>query len=105
MLDWWKIRHRTSDRHFRPNLNRGLCGCLELQSFVQSSATQMSLPSLGTPALVMTDEQREPSIRPRAQSRNWLRFTSLPLLVKRAVDLAAASVGLILLPPVILLVA
>ncbi len=53
----------------------------------------------------MTDEQREHSIRPRVQSRNWLRFTSLPLLVKRAVDLAAASVGLILLPPVILLIA
>jgi len=76
-----------------------------MSALVPSSASQLSSPSLENSALVMTDEPLENSIDPRSQSRDWVRYTSLPLLVKRAVDLVGALAGLILLTPVILFIA
>ncbi len=76
-----------------------------MSAFVPSSASPLSSASLENSALVMTEEPLENSIAPRLQSREWVRHASLPLLVKRCVDLAGASVGLILLTPVILLIA
>ena len=64
----------------------------------------MNSPSLEESSLVKTDEKLEDLIPPRLQSRDWVGPASLALLVKRAVDLTGASVGLILLTPVILII-
>jgi lipopolysaccharide/colanic/teichoic acid biosynthesis glycosyltransferase len=72
---------------------------------VPTSGSQLSSSSFENSAPVNTDEQLEDSIAPRLQSRDWVRYANLPLLVKRAVDLAGASAGLILLTPVLLLIA
>jgi lipopolysaccharide/colanic/teichoic acid biosynthesis glycosyltransferase len=75
-----------------------------MSALVPSSASQVSSPSVeNVPG--KTDEQVEDSIVPRLQGRDRLGYVSLPLLVKRAADLAGALVGLILLAPVLLLIA
>jgi lipopolysaccharide/colanic/teichoic acid biosynthesis glycosyltransferase len=76
-----------------------------MSAFVPSSASQLSTASLETSTSGKTDEQLEVLIPNPAQSRDWVRHASLPLLVKRAVDLAGALVGLIMLTPVILIIA
>jgi lipopolysaccharide/colanic/teichoic acid biosynthesis glycosyltransferase len=76
-----------------------------MSGLVPSSASQLSSPTLENSALVESDEQIEVSIAAQLQSRHRVRYASLPLLVKRAVDLAGALVGLILLTPVMLLIA
>jgi lipopolysaccharide/colanic/teichoic acid biosynthesis glycosyltransferase len=75
-----------------------------MSALVPSSASQVSSPSVeNVPG--KTDEQVEDSIAPRLQGRDRLGYVSLPLLTKRAADLAGALVGLILLAPVLLLIA
>ncbi len=75
-----------------------------MSALVPSSASQVSSPSVeNVPG--KTDEQVEDSIVPRLQGRDRLGYVSLPLLVKRAADLAGAFVGLILLAPILLLIA
>src|SRR5271165_5516329 len=55
--------------------------------------------------LVQDDGQLHASVPSQLQSREWLTGASLPLVAKRAVDLAGAFVGLTLLTPIILLIA
>ncbi len=76
-----------------------------MSALVSSSASQMNSPSLEESSLVKTDEKLEDLIPPRLQSRDWVGPASLALLVKRAVDLTGASLGLIMLTPVILVIA
>jgi lipopolysaccharide/colanic/teichoic acid biosynthesis glycosyltransferase len=70
-----------------------------------SSASHLSSPALEISALLKADEQIEDSIAPQLQGRDWGRYASLPLLVKRGVDLVGASMGLICLTPIMLIVA
>jgi lipopolysaccharide/colanic/teichoic acid biosynthesis glycosyltransferase len=76
-----------------------------MSAFVSSSASQLTSPSSENSAEGKIDAQLEGSIPAQLQSRDLVRYDSLPLLFKRAIDLAGASVGLILLTPVILLIA
>jgi lipopolysaccharide/colanic/teichoic acid biosynthesis glycosyltransferase len=76
-----------------------------MSALVSSSAPQMNSPSLENFTPGKTDEQVEDLIPSRSLGRDWAQTASLPLLVKRAVDLAGASVGLIMLTPVILVIA
>ena len=76
-----------------------------MSAVLPSSASQLSSPSLETAPIIKPEEQFEGSIAPLLQSGDWVRYASPPLLVKRGVDLAGASVGLILLTPVLLLIA
>ena len=76
-----------------------------MSALIPTSTSQLSSPSLDNAAAVNTDEPFEHTLALGLQSRDWARSASLPLLVKRAVDLAGAFVGLFLLTPVILLIA
>jgi lipopolysaccharide/colanic/teichoic acid biosynthesis glycosyltransferase len=76
-----------------------------MSALVPSSAPHSNSPSFDESTLVQDDRQLQESIPPQLRSRDWLQNASLPLLVKRAVDLTGSLVGLTLLTPVILLIA
>lgn len=76
-----------------------------MSALVPSSAPHLNSPSFDGSALVQDDGQLQDSMTPELRSREWLRDTFPPLVIKRAFDLAGALVGLTLLTPVILLIA
>jgi lipopolysaccharide/colanic/teichoic acid biosynthesis glycosyltransferase len=76
-----------------------------MSALLPSTTSHLSSPSLEISTLLNADELIEDSIAPQLQSRDWNRYASLPLLVKRGVDLVGASMGLILLTPIMLIVA
>ena len=73
-----------------------------MSALVPSSTSHLNSPSFEGSTFVQDDVPLEDSIPPQLQSREWLADASLPLLVKRAIDLTGALVGLTLLTPVIL---
>ena len=72
---------------------------------VPSSPPHLSPPTFDNTTLVQDDERLQPSVPSHLHSREWLSGASLPLLVKRFVDLIGALIGLTLLTPVILIIA
>ena len=72
--------------------------------FLRRNPTRVPPPST-TRLFGQDDGQLQASVPPQLQSQDWLNIASLPRLAKRAVDLAGAFVGLLLLTPVILLIA
>jgi lipopolysaccharide/colanic/teichoic acid biosynthesis glycosyltransferase len=76
-----------------------------MSALVPSSPPHANSTSFDGSTLAQDDGQLQASVPPQLQSREWLSAASVPLLVKRAVDLTGALVGLTLLTPVILVIA
>ena len=76
-----------------------------MSALVPSRTPHLNSPSCDGLVLVQNNEQFDDSVPSQLESQAWPRDASLPLLIKRAVDLAGALVGLTLLTPVILLIA
>jgi lipopolysaccharide/colanic/teichoic acid biosynthesis glycosyltransferase len=76
-----------------------------MSALVPTSQSYASSPAFDDSTLGQDDGQLQASVPPQLQSQDWLNIASLPRLAKRAVDLAGALVGLLLLTPVILLIA
>jgi lipopolysaccharide/colanic/teichoic acid biosynthesis glycosyltransferase len=76
-----------------------------MSALVPSSPPHASSVSFDGSTLAQDDGQLQASVPPQLQSREWLGGASVPLMAKRAVDLAGALAGLTLLTPVILVIA
>ena len=76
-----------------------------MSALVPSSPPHVSSASFDGSTLAQDDGQLQASVPPQLQSREWLSGASVPLMAKRAVDLAGALAGLTLLTPVILVIA
>jgi lipopolysaccharide/colanic/teichoic acid biosynthesis glycosyltransferase len=75
-----------------------------MSALVPSSTPHLKSSSIDGLALVQHEGQPEEPIPAQLRSWGWLADASPPVLAKRAVDLAGAIVGLILLTPVILII-
>jgi lipopolysaccharide/colanic/teichoic acid biosynthesis glycosyltransferase len=76
-----------------------------MSALVPSSPPRLSPSPFDRSTLVQDNELLQPAAPSHLHSREWLGAASLRLLAKRVIDLTGASVGLILLTPVILTIA
>jgi lipopolysaccharide/colanic/teichoic acid biosynthesis glycosyltransferase len=76
-----------------------------MSALVPSSPPHVNPSSFDSPTFGHDDGQLQSSVPSQLRSREWFGGTSVSALVKRAVDLTGALVGLTLLTPVILVIA
>jgi lipopolysaccharide/colanic/teichoic acid biosynthesis glycosyltransferase len=76
-----------------------------MSQVVSSTGAHPSSAAVNQSARAHDDGQLRAAVRAQLQSRGWQSDLGLRLLVKRAVDLSGALVGLTLLAPLILLIA
>jgi lipopolysaccharide/colanic/teichoic acid biosynthesis glycosyltransferase len=76
-----------------------------MSALVRSSRPHVKSTSFDGSTLLQDDGQLQASVPQQSRNREWFSSARVPLMTKRAVDLAGALVGLTLLTPVILAIA